>query len=93
MTQSAAFVLKQSVAQHQAGGSPGVIWALLFSLGTGWLIATVAVQFGSMLRWLDERSRNPGPPPRWLRRLVRAIRRPQATSASAASHSDMEENP
>jgi hypothetical protein len=64
--------------QCQAGGSYGVMWALAFSIGSAWLIATLLVQFGSILRWLDDRSRNPGPPPPWLRRLVHAIRRPQA---------------
>jgi hypothetical protein len=45
--------------QCVAGGSHGVIWALVFSLGSAWLIATVLVQLGAILRWMDERSRNP----------------------------------
>jgi len=59
----------------QARGAHGAIWALVFSVGSGWLIATALMQFGSMMRWLDDRSRNPGPPPPWLTRLVRAIQR------------------
>jgi hypothetical protein len=61
--------------QCVAGGSHGVIWALVFSLGSAWLIATVLVQLGAILRWMDDRSRNPGPPPAWFRRLVHAVRR------------------
>ena len=61
--------------QCVAGGSHGVIWALVFSLGSAWLIATALVQLGAILRWMDERSRNPGPPPPWFRQLVHAIRR------------------
>jgi hypothetical protein len=64
--------------QCAAGGSNGSIWVLVFSLGSGWLIATTLVQFGSILRWLEDRSRNPGPPPPWLKRTVRAIRRVQS---------------
>jgi cytochrome c biogenesis protein CcdA len=45
--------------QCAAGGSHGLIWVLLFSLGTGWLLATMLVQLGSILRWLEDRSRNP----------------------------------
>ncbi len=65
--------------QCSAGGSYGVLWALVVSVASAWLIATLLVQFGSILRWLDERSGNPGPPPPWLKRLVHAVRRPQAT--------------
>ena len=64
--------------QCAAGGSHGLIWAVVFSVGSAWLIATVLVQLGSILRWLDDRSRNPGPPPPWFRRLVRTVRRPQS---------------
>jgi hypothetical protein len=61
--------------QCVAGGSQGFIWALVFSFGSAWLIATLLVQLGAILRWMDDRSRNPGPPPPWFRRLVRIMRR------------------
>jgi hypothetical protein len=64
--------------QCVAGGNPGFIWALVFSLGCAWLIATFLIQLASMLRWMDDRSRNPGPPPPWLARIVRSIRRPRS---------------
>ncbi len=67
--------------EHQcmAGDGYGVLWALAVSVASAWLLATLAVQFGSILRWLDDRSRNPGPPPRWLTHLLRTVRRPQST--------------
>ncbi len=45
--------------QCAAGGSQGLIWVLVFSLGSGWLLATMLVQLGSILCWLEDRSRNP----------------------------------
>jgi hypothetical protein len=75
-----AYLSPAACPQRQclAGGSHGVIWALVFSAGCAWLIAAFLVQLGSILRWLDDRSRNPGPPPQWFRRLVHVARRPQS---------------
>jgi hypothetical protein len=64
--------------QCVADGSPGFIWALVFSLGSAWLIATFLIQLASILRWMDDRSRNPGPPPPWLARIVHIIGRPRS---------------
>lgn len=61
--------------QCVAGGGPGFLWALVFSIGCAWLIATFLIQLTSILRWMDDRSRNPGPPPPWLRRLMHSLRR------------------
>jgi hypothetical protein len=60
--------------QCSAGGSPGFIWALLYSTMFAWLFTIFLLQWGSMVRWFDEQNREPGPPPPWLRRLVRAVR-------------------
>ncbi len=67
--------------QCQASGGHGVMWAFVFSAGCGWLIASGLVQFGAMLRALQERSRNPGPPPVWVRRLVGVLRRGEGVRA------------
>ena len=61
--------------QCKAGGSPGFVWAALYSLAFAWLIAIFLVQYGSIVRWLNQQNREPGPPPPWLRRLVHALRR------------------
>jgi hypothetical protein len=64
--------------QCQAGGSPGFVWAALYSLAFAWLFAIFLVQYGSIVRWFNEQNREPRPPPAWLRRLVRAVRRVQS---------------
>jgi hypothetical protein len=60
----------------EAGGSHGSVWALVFSIASAWLTATALMQLGSILRCLDQRSRNPNPPPPWFGSVGRAIRRP-----------------
>jgi hypothetical protein len=62
----------------EAGGGPGLLWALTYSLGLAWLIATGVLQLGPMLHWLENRSRDPGPPPPWFRHLVQFIWRPRS---------------
>jgi hypothetical protein len=59
----------------QAGESHGTVWALIFSVASAWLIANALLQLGSILRWLDQQSRNPNPPPPWFESLARALRR------------------
>jgi hypothetical protein len=63
------------VSQCQAGGSPGFVWAALYSLAFAWLLAIFLVQYGSIVRWFNQQNREPGPPPPWVRRFVRAVRR------------------
>lgn len=64
--------------QCKAGGSPGFVWAALYSLAFAWLFAIFLVQYGSIVRWFNQQNREPGPPPAWVRRLVRALRRVQS---------------
>jgi hypothetical protein len=55
-----------------AGAGLGVGWALVYSAGWAWLIATSLMQAVPALLWLERHSGDPGPPPPWLRRLIRA---------------------
>jgi hypothetical protein len=59
-----------------AGGSHGSVWALMFSIASAWLTATALMQLGSILRCLDQRSRNPNQPAPCFGSVVRAIRLP-----------------
>jgi len=61
--------------QCKAGGSPGFVWAALYSLAFAWLFAIFLVQYASIVRWFNQQNREPGPPPAWVRRFVRAVRR------------------
>jgi hypothetical protein len=63
--------------QCKAGGSPGFLWATLYSLAFAWLFSIFLVQYGSIVRWFNQQNREPGPPPPWLRQLVRTLRRTQ----------------
>jgi hypothetical protein len=64
--------------QYKAGGSPGFVWAALYSLAFAWLFSIFFLQYGSIVRWFNQQNREPRPPPPWLRRLVRALRRAQS---------------
>lgn len=64
--------------QCKAGGSPGFVWATLYSFAFAWLFAILLIQYGSIVLWLNQQNREPRPPPPWRRRLVRTLRRAQS---------------